>query len=488
MERSSDKILVIDPDAPTCRAIRDVLGAAGFTTLGAHSELRARSLVVEGPRPAALVVGASDPFWRDGMVGELRALDPRLVIVALLRPADEYEALLELGASACSASAALDPHLPTLLGRLLVARSSRTEAASVRTPSAPARDVLESRLDTLFREAIASPRAPVGAFEVRVRVWDEYAKLAPQIKRGSLFVETDTPRQVAEGVRVRLVVPDGRSLELTAEVKHVVSVARAKASGKQPGMGVHFVDLADEQQQALAAFDQASRGQGASPPPSVDPPRSPSAQPTAYDRQRKATVPEMPAQMAASAVPRRPVARQPAIPITRKSSEAPERVGSPRFDVRSAVTRPLPVVQVEATRAAPSSSGPAPEPSSGAGRTKLDELREKLAVLARADCFSALGVSVDAGPEDVRLAFFALAKKWHPNKFATDGAEVRDLATEIFIALKTARDTLSDPKKLAIHRARFEVAAAGSSPHSRAGEALGPSSRLDSERWKSPSG
>ena len=247
---SLPKILVIDPDARACRALRDTLEGAGFATTGAHSEARGRTLLDEPPRPLALVVGASDPFWRDGMVNDFRSFDRDLVIVAVLLPGDEYEALLELGASACASAIGIDALLPPLLLRLLHGKRTRS-APSVapppiapgsagRVPSVPtfgrppAREALANRLDELFREASASGRPEAGPVEVRFPTWEDYGKVAAQLKRGSLFVETTTPGQVADEVRLLFVVPDGRRLELTAEVKHVVSIERATSPSSCP--------------------------------------------------------------------------------------------------------------------------------------------------------------------------------------------------------------------------------------------------------------
>ena len=115
-------------------------------------------------------------------------------------------------------------------------------------------------------------------------------------------------------------------------------------------------------------------------------------------------------------------------------------------------------------------------------------LRDHLAELLRTDYFTLLGVTPDVNAEDLRLAFVGLAKKWHPNKFAIDGPEVRGLATEIFITLKKARDTLSDPKKLATHRARYEAAAAAPGAPRRPDKARVATPDVDDDRQKARGG
>jgi Tfp pilus assembly protein PilZ len=511
---SPTKILVIDPDARACRALREALEAAGFETVGAHSEGRARALLGESPRPAALVVGASDAFWRDGMVSDFRATERDLVIVSLLLPGDEYEALLEMGASACAPVAGVETALPALLRRLVAARRARvvTPAPAPGGPrsfegSGPARSAtgpVPGRASAAPRSAVPSqpiPSRPMASrterepdraapasapVEVRLRTWDEYGTLAPQLKRGSLFVETTAPRAVAEEVRVRIVAPDGRAVELVAEVALVVSRERAAASGKPAGMGVRFTELGNAEQHALAELEQAYRSGGASSPPSrpsaseeapsFDRRRSPtapdpSARPPAADADRRArtiTAPGAPSRISAPPVttpsPAVDQRRVPTVPADDALRAAAAIASAPPRTDRRAPTAPSP------SSAPPSSergsSAPptvdAPRASAqGGGRTKSELLADHLAELRRADPFNALGVSVDVGPEDLRAAFVGLAKKWHPNKFAMDGPEVRGLATEIFIVLKKARDTLADPKKLAALRARYEPGPGG---------------------------
>jgi hypothetical protein len=131
---------------------------------------------------------------------------------------------------------------------------------------------------------------------------------------------------------------------------------------------------------------------------------------------------------------------------------------TPPGPTRSA-TSPTPPPAPARVSVPPPRAGSPRGPSHGGGRTQIEVLRDHLAELLRSDYFTTLGVAPDVTPEELRLAFVGLAKKWHPNKFATDGPEARALATEIFITLKKARDTLADPKKLATHRARYEAAA-----------------------------
>jgi tetratricopeptide (TPR) repeat protein len=91
------------------------------------------------------------------------------------------------------------------------------------------------------------------------------------------------------------------------------------------------------------------------------------------------------------------------------------------------------------------SDEPAP-PSIEAGAPVADAedelvsaLEEELQALRRMNPFQVLGLAPDAGDQDVRNAFAALSKRYHPDKYARyDSRAARDLAAEIFILIRDA--------------------------------------------------
>lgn len=89
---------------------------------------------------------------------------------------------------------------------------------------------------------------------------------------------------------------------------------------------------------------------------------------------------------------------------------------------------------------------------------------EKLALLAReADHFALFGISADASPDQIRKAYFNLARQLHPDRLAALAiADDNREAQRLFAHVNRAFALLSDPRELAAYRdivARGGVAA-----------------------------
>lgn len=83
-----------------------------------------------------------------------------------------------------------------------------------------------------------------------------------------------------------------------------------------------------------------------------------------------------------------------------------------------------------------------------------EKLAGKVAAMRRQDYFEILGVQRSAGREEIKRAYFGLAKEFHPDKhFGSASAEVRQLASQIYDLISTAHDTLTDGEE----RARYEA-------------------------------
>lgn len=96
-------------------------------------------------------------------------------------------------------------------------------------------------------------------------------------------------------------------------------------------------------------------------------------------------------------------------------------------------------------------------------------LFEKLETLSSEDWFALLGVSENASAEEIKDAYFNLAKVLHPDRLTRVG--VTDAAAEanqVFRGLTTAFNTLNDPRQRAAYLARRKAAAEGDVPVSAA--------------------
>jgi tetratricopeptide (TPR) repeat protein len=71
------------------------------------------------------------------------------------------------------------------------------------------------------------------------------------------------------------------------------------------------------------------------------------------------------------------------------------------------------------------------------------------------DPFRALGVSPNATEGEVRAAFLAATKRFHPTRFARRDAETRDAATELFLVIRRAYVELDDPERRRVWLAKI---------------------------------
>ncbi|HKC52043.1 MAG TPA: response regulator [Myxococcota bacterium] len=85
--------------------------------------------------------------------------------------------------------------------------------------------------------------------------------------------------------------------------------------------------------------------------------------------------------------------------------------------------------------------------STGAIRALEGKLRETLAKHKTQNHFEALGVAEDAPGDEVRKAFMALAKTFHPDKVGRRSAELIELAGKVFARISEAHDVLASPEK-----------------------------------------
>lgn len=126
-----------------------------------------------------------------------------------------------------------------------------------------------------------SIRHPVSlAIRMQCRDWDQFISFYTRnLSKGGLFVKTGSPVAIGTPMQIRLTLPDGRALELHAEVAHVVAAS---------GMGVRFIDLDDGQRASIDALLQhaveaAAATAIAAATPAPAPPRAPAPAPVAQE-------------------------------------------------------------------------------------------------------------------------------------------------------------------------------------------------------------
>lgn len=122
--------------------------------------------------------------------------------------------------------------------------------------------------------------------------------------------------------------------------------------------------------------------------------------------------------------------------------------------------RPEDAPEPPAPAAAAAEPDPVPAASPASGATS-DEARLREALLAAApraaerDLFARLAVPRTASREDVRQAFLALARRFHPDRFSSPAlADLAPTARDFFAAVNEAYVVLSDDAKRAAHLAR----------------------------------
>jgi curved DNA-binding protein CbpA len=97
------------------------------------------------------------------------------------------------------------------------------------------------------------------------------------------------------------------------------------------------------------------------------------------------------------------------------------------------------------------SSTTTPAATSPGGSTGLtqraDEIVRRAAIIDQSDYFAMLDVPRDATLETVQASFFALAKKWHPDRLPPELAHVRDACSRVFARMSEAHSTLIDASK-----------------------------------------
>jgi tetratricopeptide (TPR) repeat protein len=79
------------------------------------------------------------------------------------------------------------------------------------------------------------------------------------------------------------------------------------------------------------------------------------------------------------------------------------------------------------------------------------EIVQRAATIDRADYFMMLDIARDASQADVESAFFALAKRWHPDRLPPELGSVRDACSRVFGRISEAHATLTDEEQRTVY-------------------------------------
>ncbi len=123
--------------------------------------------------------------------------------------------------------------------------------------------------------------------------------------------------------------------------------------------------------------------------------------------------------------------------ITKQVQLVKERISRPPRGVRA--TLPPPSVRLR--------SVPPPPSVRPTSADREREILERSESIDREDYFAMLGLPQDATPEEVRAAYFGLAKSWHPDRLPVELAHIRDACARVFSRMSEAHATLADAER-----------------------------------------
>lgn len=86
-----------------------------------------------------------------------------------------------------------------------------------------------------------------------------------------------------------------------------------------------------------------------------------------------------------------------------------------------------------------------------------DEILKLYSALSQKNYYELLGVSIDSKKDEIRTAYFSLAKKFHPDTHPDLDKDVKEKAEDIFATITAAYQTLSDDQKRAQYDSQIQI-------------------------------
>lgn len=99
--------------------------------------------------------------------------------------------------------------------------------------------------------------------QLRCETWRQFVDAyANDICRGGMFIRTDDAPEVLSNIELRLTLPEGTVIALSARVVHVVTPEQAEQFRHAAGMGVEFIHTDAEQKRQILQLVEFARNQG----------------------------------------------------------------------------------------------------------------------------------------------------------------------------------------------------------------------------------
>ena len=95
---------------------------------------------------------------------------------------------------------------------------------------------------------------------------------------------------------------------------------------------------------------------------------------------------------------------------------------------------------------------PPPGPNTGKTENVLELLHKELFARKQLDDYGVLGLAPGANDDDIRAAYLALSKRFHPHRYARFGSsEHKRVATELYVLVQRAYTRLSGSERMPNH-------------------------------------
>ncbi len=204
-------------------------------------------------------------------------------------------------------------------------------------------------------------------------------------------------------------------------------------------------------------------------PPAAAPPPPPAAKATTTPLQgtspSPATAPLPPPKPTATPQPPPAAAKPTATPQPPPAAAKPTATPQPPPAAAKPTATPQPPPAAAKPTATPAAPPPKPAMQPPPAKAPTDLAARRAEVQARAASienetyFEVLGITRSAAPEEVRNAYFALAKRWHPDRTPAELHELKPLVAGVFARVGEAYAVLNDAEKRAAYVKSLETPA-----------------------------